>query len=209
MIDQDYRPVSRFAVAGLFFIPFTTFGFALPITVFAGVPAFLCAVVALYEIRKYQLAGRQLAMWSMVLSVVAITAIPACVHWRYASENLPGYHRVHFGQLARNKQIESVIDTDVCLKGFHDVNRWSPDNPERTIRLTPSGDRDGIEPAVLVEWPSDVDWRISAGALAVYGRLIHNPGWTEGSHVPRYVMRNAKVRKSKTGFDIGTRSGGC
>ena len=200
MIQDDYRGLSNFAVAAIVIVPFSLVGVAIPVAAFCGFPAFFCAVVSLHEIHKYQLAGRRLALAAVVTSIIAITAIPYWHHSRYSSESLPGFQRANFAELAKKKELDSLVGKNVCLKGYSAWETWRSNEPMPTILLTPNGKTK--QDTILVEWPRDLEWRFAFGPLAVSGTLARNPEWSEGSDVPRYILQKAVIRKSQTDYDI-------
>ena len=78
MADNDYQPLSAWSVTALLLAVLALTGLLTPLaTFFFAVPAIFAAVIALFQIRKYQMVGRGLALSSMVFAGLLSILIPS------------------------------------------------------------------------------------------------------------------------------------
>ncbi len=204
-----YRPVSRFAVAALLIAPLAAIGLEIPEATAFAVPAICCAALGLREIRKYQFAGRRLAIGAVVTAVTCAVCIPIWHSVSFHSESLAGYRREDFGDLVKRKDLDSIEGLQTCLKGYANITTNWPNAPTRTFLFSPEGDW-GKKNAIVVQLTSDQEWQPTLDGLAVSGTLIRNGAWIEGGDEPKFLFRASLIRPAMSSAQIGHRIGhGC
>ena len=206
---MTYRPVSRFAVAAVLIAPLAGIGLAIPEAIAFAAPAICCAALGLREIRKYQFAGRRLAIGGLVTAVTCTACIPSWHYVRFHSESLAGYRRVDFGDLVKRKDLGSIEGSNTCLKGYADIKRDWTSSPTRTFLFSPEGDWEKND-AIRVQLTSDQEWQPTLDGLAVSGTLIRNEAWIEGGDEPKFIFRTSLICPARSAVQIGHRTGrGC
>ncbi len=159
--------------------------------------ALIAGVVSCRSVRAYDLRGGVLAVYGIVASIFfGVVGLARPVMW-YRAEALPGYARIEFDDLNETSH-ERWLGNDVCLKGYAD---WRVDLDGAVI-LTRNGNGNGPADRVLVLIRADESWDWQGGGLAVSGRLERNPEASTDLTAPRFVMRNAVIRASRTRYRI-------
>jgi hypothetical protein len=202
MKEHAYAPVSLAAVGCLAFAVLALGGFVyLPLTAFT-VPAFVFALIGVRGKKMYGLAGRRLAQFGLPLSLAIAAGAPLYDAWQFRSEAPAGYRRLSF-----SNDLDNYVGQQICLKGYALL---TGDTAVDRFVITDDGySRDPNNP-ILVELPDGRLWEMTTDGVAVSGRFERLPP-SDDDRYPRYVLRDAVVRPSRTLYQIGGRdtSEGC
>ncbi len=116
----------------------------------------------------------------------------------YRSEAPPGYARVNF-----SRDLDEHVGQPVCIKGFALF-----ENADRCdqFALTPNGSNYRGAPIVVVQLANGDLWEWTNDGVAVSGTLEQIPPSDEIEDYPRYVLRDAIVRPSRTLYQLSARS---
>ena len=199
MADNDYQPLSAWSVTALLLAVLALTGLLTPLaTFFFAVPAIFAAVIALFQIRKYQMVGRGLALSSMVFAGLLSILIPSWFAYLYRSEADSSYLRIDFHEVLQSDSFESLVGRDICLKGYPILESWT-NEPLTKFFVSPDGDERQKQIAIEVDLSPEKSRIVYFEPLAVSGRLVK---FHSAAHGVQYRLVNAVARKSRTPFEI-------
>ena len=199
MADNDYQPLSAWSVTALLLAVLALTGLLTPLaTFFFAVPAIFAAVIALFQIRKYQMVGRGLALSSMVFAGLLSILIPSWFAYLYRSEADSSYLRIDFHEVLQSDSFESLVGRDICLKGYPVLESWT-NGPLTKFFVSPDGDERQKQIAIEVDLSPEKSRIVYFEPLAVSGRLVK---FHSAAHGVQYRLVNAVARKSRTPFEI-------
>lgn len=218
----NYSPVSSMAVASALLGMMSLLGLIFPLVALVAIPGILFGIAAIVAIRRYELNGRKLVRLGICLSLVFGILAPVLYEIRFYSEALPGYKRVNFAAIMKDrKQSESnlaaLVGQNVCLKGYGLLrSRKSELNAFPMSYQRPSygfGSKDNPEEIVLVKLPEGKFWEWRYEAIAVSGTLIRNPDANRNPEAPKFVLEQSEVFEVRTWdgllLSCGGGRGGC
>jgi hypothetical protein len=173
-----------------------------------AVPGIAFGLVALRETRRYEQGGRRLALWGLSLSLVIGLGGPLLEICFYHSEAPAGFRRLNYSGALGERELDQFAGHSVCLKGYALAD--DREVVDRFILTHDGYSRDLLNP-ILVELAFDRPWQVSRSAVAVSGRLELLPASEDDPDFPRYVLRDAVVRPSRTLYQPTNRdtSEGC
>lgn len=208
MNDASYTPISRAAVASVVLALLSLGGAVFHPLALLAVPGVVFGFVALHETKKYATGGRRVALCGLTLSALIGIGGPLLEVSFYRSEAPAGYRRLSHPDNLGESELDQYIGENVCLKGYAlpvgetEVSRFL---------LTCNGySRDPRNP-VVVELADGRLWEMEYGGVAVSGRMELLPTREDDPDMPRYVLRDAIVRPSRTIYQLAARdtSDGC
>jgi hypothetical protein len=164
---------------------------------------------ALRSIRKYELRGRRLALFGIVISVSFLSATPIWHAASFNSESSSGFTRLDFASLTKDNQsgFRSFVGQTICLKGY----AYPAVSAVNVFVFTPDGATGLRDNMILIQLPAGETRRWQPEALAASGTLAVNPAAADDPLQPRYILTNSAIRQSRTRFQLAnlTNSGGC
>lgn len=212
MVEQPSpeRPIRRRILIALAVISaccaiFAEGGFWKPeLLIMAGLGA-ICGITALFNFSR-QSAWFAVAFCGVVMSCSAgIGGAIAHAVWYY-TEAPPGALRLSFDALldsaGASPADRQLLGQTVCLKGYG--------YPTGEIRaqiflLTADGGPDDTRRSVGVLLPVGQEWEWDEGPIVVTGTLTINPEYKGGQLDPRFLLKDAEVRTSKTPLGVNAR----
>ncbi len=191
MQNTDYTPVSTAAVASAGCAALGVGSYLFPLLAIAALPAIAFGVIALIEIRKYGLLGRRLVTVVLPLSLTIAAGTAMLEAALYRSEAPDGYRRVAF---ARN--LDEHVGERICLKGY---GPWDGSG-ESQFSLSLNGSCRDMKNVVFVELANGDTWERELNGVAVSGRLELWPSIDNAEGLPRYILKDAVLRPSRTAY---------
>ncbi|MBL8814581.1 MAG: hypothetical protein JNL58_01030 [Planctomyces sp.] len=199
MADNEYQSLSAWSVTALLLAVFAISGLLTPLaTFFFAVPSILAALFALFQIRKYQMIGRGLALSSMAFAGLLCVLIPSWFAYLYRSEADSSHLRIDFQEALQSDSFESLVGKDICIKGYPVLDSWT-NEPLTKFFVSPDGDERQKQTAIEVELSPEESRVVHFEPLAVSGRLVRFHSAAQGV---QYRLVNAVARKSRTPFHI-------
>jgi hypothetical protein len=197
MQKTDYTPVSSTAVASAVCAALSVGGYLFPLLAMAALPAIVFGIIALVEIRKYGHIGRRLVTVGLPLSLTIAVGTAVLEAALYRSESPDGYRRVDF---ARN--LDEYVGERICLKGY---GPWDGSG-ESQFSLSFNGSYRDMKNVVIVELANGDTWESELNGVAVSGRLERWPSIDDAEGLPRYILKDAVLRPSRTVYQLAPRS---
>ncbi len=165
--------------------------------------AIVLSLLARWSARRHKLAGLHLANFSLALSCLVISATSLWCYVDYRLESTPGAMRLSFEDLAKqNLDLGELEGRTVTLKGYATFGDITMDE----FQFTFDGDLKEPHQAVVVELPKGQSWKFEPTPLAITGPLERLNDSDSSPAKPKYVLRNAIVRPSRTPFGLAPRT---
>lgn len=203
--ELHYSPISRQAIVSFALGILCIFGLVFPLLAFLAVPGIILGITAVIAIRRYELSGQKIAWMGIQLSLVFGILTPIWYEIRFRSEALPGYRRVNFLELMKDRKkseskLTALIGQNVCFKGYElTPSRVIERNSFRmSYQRPPSGfgSKANPEDMVLVKLPEGKVWKWSYEVIAVSGTLIRNPAAQRDPEEPKFMLVQSEVYKA-------------
>lgn len=202
----DEQPASKLAVSSLVVAWLGLIAFLDRPLVAISLLAIVLSLLARWSTRRFALAGRHLANFSLILSCAVVSTTLAGWYIDYRSESLPGALRLNFQDLVEQKlDLTEFEGREVTLKGYATPQ---PQELVSELEVTSDGDLKLKWRSILVELPAGQTWSYDSFPVAVTGRLelIRDTDRRDQSvdiigH-PKYVLRDAIIRRARTFVDL-------
>lgn len=225
MTEIKYSPVSSLAVASGVLGVVSILGLMAPLFAFFAVPGVLIGIAARVAIRKYELKGLFLAKAGITLSLIFGIVSPIwAITWyeiRFRSEALPGYKRVDFLEIMKDRKhsesrLTALVGQNVCFKGYElDPGRVKRETFRMSCQRPSSGfgSKANPEDVVLVKLPKGKFRKWHYEMIAVSGTLVRNPAAYSKPEAPKFILEQSEVFKARTlngsVFSSSNSVGGC
>ena len=208
--DLNYTPVAPQAVLSLILGVSCTLGLCFPWLALLAIPGLVLGLLALKSISHYELSGHQLARRGIQLSLLFGVLAPVWhLTWyeiRFHSEALPGYKRLDFAAIAKNRETspkkwETLIGQQVCLKGYAVPRKGGHLSLFRmSDQMLPSsfGSQPDPQKTIMVQLPKGKTWEWRHQPIAVSGTLVRNPDAEDDPDAPRFLLKQSTVLPALT-----------
>lgn len=202
----DDQPESKLAASSLVVAWLGLIAFVDRPLVAISLLAIVLSLLARWSTRRFTLAGRHLANFSLILSCAVVSTTSVWWYIDYRSESLPGALRLNFQDLAEQKlNLTEFEGREVTLKGYATPQQWESVSE---LEVTSDGDLKLKGRSILVELPAGQTWSYDSFPVAITGRLELIPDANRRNQSvdiigqPKYVLRNAIIRRARTFVDL-------
>jgi hypothetical protein len=207
--DMTYSRISSLALVSAISGAVSSLGLLVPEIAAVSLIGVATGAVAIRSLRQYELRGRGMAVFGIVVSLFFLSATPIWHAAWFNLESSSGFARLDFASLTKDNQraFRSLVGQNICLKGY----AYPAVSAVNLFVFTPDGAERSLDNMILVQLPAGETWRWQSDPLAASGTLAVNPAAADDSLQPRYILTNSTIRKSCTRFQLANlvTSDGC